>query len=60
MMNFLSKVVNSKGLWRAFADWLILGRDLEEKIYRMFDPWNVGFKGVVMEIIGFEIAFDKD
>jgi hypothetical protein len=38
----------------------VLGKDLEEKIYNMFDFWNFGFKTINISIIGYEIAFDKE
>jgi hypothetical protein len=38
----------------------VLGKDLEEKIYNMFDFWNYGFNTIKISIIGYEIAFDKE
>lgn len=37
-----------------------LGTTIEDKIFRMFDFWNLGFKNIEMRIIGHEIAFDKE
>ena len=51
-MHFIESVVNSKYLWRNFAEWMSLGSVTEEKIYNMFDCWKQGFKHLEMSIIG--------
>jgi len=60
LVHFIFRVVNSKYLWKFFSEWLVLGKDLEEKIYNMYDFWNYGFKNIKISIIGYEIAFDKE
>lgn len=39
---------------------MCLGITTEEKIFNMFDFWNLGFKNICVGIIGHEIAFDKE
>lgn len=60
IVHFLSRVVNSKNLWRSFSEWFMLGRQIEDKIFHFYDLWNVGFKAIEMRIVGHEIAFDRE
>lgn len=60
IIHFIDNVVNSKFLWKNFADWMSLGTTIEEKVFNMFDFWKQGFKNIEMSIIGHEISFDKE
>lgn len=39
---------------------MCLGTELEDKVFNMFDFWNLGFRNISMEVIGHEIAFDRE
>ena len=58
-VHFFEIIVNRKQLWRAFANWMGLGSQLENKIAAYFDLWTFGFKNVTVEVIGNEKNFDK-
>lgn len=47
-------------MWRSFAEWMCLGSTIEDKVYNMFDFWNVGFVDLSIDVIGYETSFDKD
>jgi hypothetical protein len=60
LIHFIDLVVNKKSLWKSFAGWLGLGIQLENKIYSYFDVWNLGFKGIAMQVIGHQVVFDRE
>lgn len=39
---------------------MCLGTAIEDKVYNMFDFWNLGFHHLEMSVIGYETSFDKD
>jgi hypothetical protein len=60
VVHFFEIVVNRKQLWRAFAGWMGLGSQIENKIAAYFDLWTFGFKNVTVEVIGNEKNFDRE